>query len=63
MNALQDLMLHGCRCGRPKKQWKSFCYGCWKRLPRGLQSRLYKKQGYAEAYGEALEFLNLKKGR
>ena len=58
-DALTDLMSQGCACGRPKKSGKSVCYGCWKRLPKDLQRRLYKKQGYNATYQEALTFLEL----
>ena len=55
----RDLSSLGCKCGRPKHYGKSFCFACWKRLSKDLQKRLYQRTGYAEAYRDALEAIDL----
>lgn len=56
---LQELEREECACGRPKKKRKSFCYGCFLALPKGLQIDLYSRIGadYEEAYEASIKFL------
>jgi len=56
------IMPEGCMGGgdgRPKKPGRSFCYVCYKSLPREMQSDLYRHvgDGYGEAYDKAVEWL------
>ena len=48
-----------CQCGRTKKSRMSFCYTCYKSLPRDIQRALYALigSGYEEAYEEAVACL------
>jgi len=57
---IEQLKGDECQCGRAKKNYMSFCYYCWKKLPFNMQRELYKKirSGYEEAYDEAVEYLN-----
>jgi len=50
-----ELVGRVCSCGNIKGSGKSFCYSCWKHIPRSIQSRLYKRigDGYEEAYTAA----------
>jgi len=53
---LRELQSQKCRCGKSKKAWRSFCYGCFKQLSYPLQRALYKRfgEGYEEAYRSAI---------
>jgi hypothetical protein len=46
-------------CGRAKQPGKSFCYGCYKKLPPEKQKALYRKigSGYEQAYDDAHTYL------
>lgn len=48
-----------CHCRRHKQSRRSFCYDCYKRLPKHQQQNLYKilDFGYQEAYDAAVRFL------
>lgn len=48
-----------CTCGQTKRSRSSFCYACFKSLPRTYQMALYQKMGdgYEEAYEDAVEWL------
>ena len=48
-----------CACGRSKQKGRSFCYGCYQALPRGLQVDIYLRlgQGYEEAYEASVKHL------
>ena len=50
-----------CACGRPKERKKSFCWACYRRLPRRMREALYSKigRGYEGAVDAALELLGL----
>ena len=56
---LQELQSEECQCGRWKKPGYSFCFICYRRLPRDMQRALYRRvfDGYEEAYEEAVAFL------
>ncbi len=45
--------------GNVKRARQTFCRGCFGRLPRGMQTDLYKRfgEGYEEAYRAAVKFL------
>ena len=49
-----------CRCGAVKERGQTFCKRCYFRLPKHLQTRLYRRvgDGYEEAYSAATEFLD-----
>ena len=55
----RELVSEECQCGRTKKRGMSFCYTCWKLLPRDIQRALYARigNGYEEAYEEAVQCL------
>ena len=57
---LNELKGEQCWCEKPKKKWYSFCYSCFKKLPRDLQQKLYRKigDGYEKAYDQAVQFLS-----
>lgn len=50
-----------CACDGPKRRGYSFCFTCYKHLPKDMQSDLYQKigQGYEEAYDEAVKWLEV----
>jgi hypothetical protein len=56
---LREFISEECQCGKYKKSQMSFCYPCYKSLPRDLQRNLYNRlgNGYEEAYDEALTYL------
>ena len=56
---LKELRSDECFCGREKDPGKSFCWRCYKRLPRDLQAALYGRigNGYEGAYDEAAEWM------
>lgn len=56
---LDELKSEECICGMPKPSGRSFCYHCYKSLPRHMQRALYQRigDGYEEAYEEAVEWL------
>jgi len=56
---LGELNSDGCMCGRAKQPGKSFCYGCYKKLPPEKQKALYRKigSGYEQAYDDAHTYL------
>jgi len=55
-----ELKGNECQCGKWKKPGRSFCFTCYRSLPRHMQGDLYCRigQGYEEAYDEAIKFLN-----
>ncbi len=57
----QELQSNECLCGYYKKPGRSFCYSCYKRLPRHMQVALYQRIGcgYEEALDEAVKCLGL----
>ena len=57
---LAALMSNECHCGRPKKPRMSFCFSCYRSLPRDMQRALYQRfgEGYEEAYEAAVEWLD-----
>ena len=56
---VKELRSAECFCGKTKKPGRSFCYGCFKALPRDLQIDLYSRMGdgYEEAYDAAVRWL------
>jgi len=56
---LTELRGEECFCGRKKKSGYSFCFRCYKSLPRHMQQDLYcvVGDGYEEAYDAAVEWL------
>lgn len=48
-----------CACGRHKQSQKSFCTLCYNLLPAPLRAKLFAtfKEGYAQFYQEAVQFL------
>jgi hypothetical protein len=56
----KELRSQECQCGKTKGSGKSFCYGCWRRLPDDIQKRLYQRigQGYEDAYEDAVKHLD-----
>ena len=56
---LNALMSNECVCGGEKKLRQSFCYKCFKKLPRDLKNDLYSHMGdgYEEAYDASVKFL------
>ncbi len=59
LGALEDLRAVACKCGAQKKPMESFCYTCYKALPRDTQKDLYKRfeQGYVTVYEQAVDTL------
>ncbi len=59
LHALQSTTCGG--CSGPKPSRKSVCGKCYSKLPKNLQSRLYRKigDGYEEAFDNALTYLTL----
>lgn len=60
----EKLVSDVCICGLGKSKEHSFCFGCYKSLPRALRRALYRKigSGYEKAYLDSIEEL-LKSGR
>jgi len=56
---IKELKSDECRCGRTKKPGRSFCYFCYRKLPRSLQQDLYNRigSGYEQAYEAACRYL------
>ncbi len=56
---VDELRDNGCACGRTKKPGNTFCFRCFKALPREMQKALYKRigQGYRAAREEARRWL------
>ena len=54
-----ELKSDECKCGNDKRPRYSFCYPCYKSLPKEMQAALYRPFGfgYEEAYEEAVEYL------
>ncbi len=48
-----------CQCGQLKKAFKSFCWDCYRALPKAKQQALFQRfgAGYEQAYEAALETL------
>lgn len=48
-----------CQCERCKQRGRSFCYMCFKSLPKELIKPLYQPigDGYEDAYEEAVRYL------
>lgn len=57
---VSELRSDECQCGPNKKPGRSFCYGCYKALPKDIQKGLYRRiyDGYEQAYDEAVKFLS-----
>lgn len=58
--ALSDLFGRSCSgCGLTKRADQSFCYRCYKKLPKRLQRALYQRigDGYESALGESRRVL------
>ena len=49
-----------CRCDNKKRYAESFCYSCYKALPKDLRSALYNglTEGYERAYESAVTWLD-----
>lgn len=58
---IDALMSNECACGKTKQPKKSFCYRCYKALPRDMQRDLYRRigNGYEEAFEEAVKYLEV----
>jgi len=56
---IKELRSEECFCGRAKKSGMSFCYKCYKSLPKDMQKALYLSiwQGYGLEYDKAVEWL------
>lgn len=54
-----ELFSEECFCGKNKKSKMSFCYSCYRSLPRSMQRDLYRRMGdgYEEAYDDAVTWL------
>jgi hypothetical protein len=61
LQIIQDLNGTVCLCGKTKESGHSFCYGCYRRLPRPMGSHLYRRvgQGYEEAFEAAARQLKI----
>jgi hypothetical protein len=61
LNALNALRSTTCACGKSKPELRSFCWGCYHKLPPPARRSLYKRifAGYLEAYEVALKLLGL----
>ena len=46
-------------CNKPKTAMKTFCYPCYRRLPRAKQDALYQLvgEGYEQAFADAMQHL------
>jgi hypothetical protein len=63
LEIFQSLRSFNCDgCGCPKKTMQSLCGKCYYKLPKTLQSNLYRKfgDGYEAAFEQALEFIKLR---
>jgi len=56
---IKELDSEQCLCERSKARGKSFCYRCYKALPRDMQRDLYRRigEGYEEAFEAAVRYL------
>jgi hypothetical protein len=57
MTAYEELNSRVCFCGKKKTSGKSFCWNCWKLLPRRIQNALYDSCGYQTAVETAHSIL------
>jgi hypothetical protein len=60
LSVLQVFLGKRCEvCGRDKESRRSFCSRCYRTLPQGMQSALWKRfgSGYEDAYAAALAYL------
>lgn len=55
---LDELSAEKCQCGKRKRSKQTFCWSCYRSLPREMQADLYKGfgQGYEEAYTAAIKY-------
>jgi len=55
---LKELRSNECYCGKSKEIGRSFCYPCYKKLPKHMKNALYNRigYGYEEAYDDAVNF-------
>ena len=55
---IDELSGDQCRCGNRKRHNQTFCWGCYKQLPREMQADLYRRfgLGYEEAYAAAVKY-------
>jgi len=56
---IEALRSEECFCERPKKSGYSFCYRCYKALPRDMQRDLWQRMGdgYEAAFDAAVVYL------
>ena len=57
---IKELRSEECFCGKAKKRGWSFCYLCYRSLPRDMQRDLWRRIGfgYEEAYEAAVKWLD-----
>lgn len=60
---VRELQSNRCRCGNAKEDMNTFCGSCYRKLPKSMRNRLWKRigEGYEEAYRAACAFLDDKK--
>ncbi len=56
---IKELMSNECACHKRKRASHSFCYNCYRALPKEMKGPLWRKigQGYEAAYEEAHAWL------
>lgn len=54
-----ELLGNECQCNGRKTPRRSFCYGCWLKLPKDLKADMYTPMGhdYEKAYEAAVAYL------
>ena len=56
---IEEFRSEECFCGREKRPKHSFCFSCYKKLPKEMQRALWRHfgRGYEQAYEAAHEYL------
>ena len=57
--ALRELGIKTCACGEDKERGQSFCRACYFALPKEMRLALYRREGYANVWDDAIEWLRL----
>jgi hypothetical protein len=62
-SVLGEFLGERCACGAPKQSRMSHCRGCYRSLPKAMQSALWRRfgEGYEEAFAASVEWLRAKR--
>jgi hypothetical protein len=57
--AFRELAGQACVCGGAKERGQSFCRDCYFALPKETRTALYRREGYANTWDDAIEWLRV----